>query len=340
MDFVHILAVSVATALGPIAATYALAAIGLNMHFGYTGLLNFGHVGFMLVGAYGVGVGVGTFGLPLWLGFLFGVGCAIVLALLMGIPTLRLRADYLAIATIAIAEVLRMVYRAPFARDLTGGVYGRQNLNADWQSLNPIPSGRYGFGDIPVLNLIPVLKQVTFTHTNLWVMVLGWGMVAAASIVMWMLVHSPWGRVIKGIREDEEAVRSLGKNVFAYKLQSLVIGGVIGALAGCLMAVNQAAITPDMFWPQVTFYVWAMLLLGGAGRTWGPIIGPIVLWFFLSVTDGVVRGLDGMGLLPFISGGELGAVRHALVGLVLVVLIVYRPQGILGDRREMLINVK
>lgn len=328
MDFFSILTTSLTSAIGPVAAIYALALVGLNMHFGYTGLLNFGHVGFMLVGAYGVAISVGTFGLPLSVGVVVAILCAVVLALLIGIPTLRLRADYLAICTIAVAEALRFIYRAPFARDFTGGVFGRQNLSDDFRDLNPFPPGRYGVGDI------------TFSSPHLWTLVVTWSLVLIASLIMWSLMHSPWGRVIKGIREDQDAVRSLGKNVFTYKLQSLVVGGIFGALAGVMIALHQASITPDQFRPQVTFYLWAMLLLGGAGRTLGPIIGSVVMWFLLTFTDETMRALDQMGWLPFITGGEIGAIRHALVGLILVLLIIYRPQGIIGDRREMLVNVK
>ncbi|RCV51675.1 branched-chain amino acid ABC transporter permease [Marinitenerispora sediminis] len=328
MDFLYILATAIETAIGPIAAVYALAAIGLNLHFGYTGLLNFGQVGFMLVGGYGVAVSVSTFGLPLWAGVLASIGCAVLLALLLGIPTLRLRADYLSICTIAVAEVARLVYRAEFARDVTGGVYGLQGFASAFYDANPFPRGDYGIGDI------------SFSARDLWMMIAAWGLVLVASVVMWLLIHSPWGRVIKGIREDEEAVRSLGKNVFAYKMQSLVLGGVFGALAGALIAVNQQTITPDQFMPQVTFYLWAMLLLGGAGRTLGPVLGAVVMWFLLTVFDETLRSLAATGVLPFLQGSDVGALRHAMVGLALLLLIVFRPQGIIGNRKEMLVNVK
>src|SRR6266702_4302807 len=122
MDFLIILGDASRAAIGPEAAIYAMAAIGLNMHFGYTGLLNFGQVGFMLVGAYGAAVAVATFNAPLWAGVLVGVALAILLALLLGVPTLRLRADYLAITTIALGEILRYIYRSNFASPVTGGV--------------------------------------------------------------------------------------------------------------------------------------------------------------------------------------------------------------------------
>ncbi|GAA3743708.1 branched-chain amino acid ABC transporter permease [Salinactinospora qingdaonensis] len=327
MDIIFILSTAVESAIGPIAAVYALAAIGLNMHFGYTGLLNFGQVGFMLVGGYGMAVSVTTFGQPLWVGFLASIGCAIVMALLLGVPTLRLRSDYLAISTIAVAEVARLVYRAPFARDITGGVYGLQDFADGFYAANPL-SGRYELGEL------------SFAGDELWLMLWAWGLVALASAVMWLLIHSPWGRVIKGIREEEDAVRSLGKNVFVYKIQSLILGGVFGALAGAMIALHQQTIVPDQFMPQVSFYLWAILLLGGAGRTLGPVIGAMTMWFLLTVFDELLRSMAGEGLLPFLQSADIGGLRHAVVGLVLVLLIVARPQGIVGNRKEMLVNVK
>lgn len=329
MDIISILADATRASLGPVAAIYALAAIGLNLHFGYTGLLNFGQVGFMLVGAYGVGISVAVFGLPVGVGFLVSLACAVLMALLLGVPTLRLRADYLAITTIATAEVLRLVYRSSFAEPVTAGVYGLQNLSGGFRSLNPFdPGERYGLG------------AINFSGTHLWLMVATWGLVLLLALVTWMLMHSPWGRVIKGIREDEDAVRSLGKNVFAYKMQVLILGGAIGALAGAMMAVHQGSINPDQFKPQVTFFLWAILLLGGAGRVFGPILGSIVFWFLMNFTDGILKELDSMGWLPFLDAPDFGAIQLAFVGLLLVLLIIFRPQGLIGDRKEMLINVK
>ncbi|MEV2274826.1 branched-chain amino acid ABC transporter permease [Nocardiopsis sp. NPDC049922] len=329
MDILSILADSTRSAIGPVAAIYAVAAIGLNLHFGYTGLLNFGQVGFMLVGAYGVGISVAVFDLPLSVGVLMGLACAVALALLLGIPTLRLREDYLAITTIAAAEVLRLLYRAEFADPLTSSVYGLQNLAGDFRALNPFDSSRFY-----------TLGPLSYNGNHLWVLVVTWSLVLLLAGLTWLLMHSPWGRVIKGIREDEEAVRSLGKNVFAYKMQVLVLGGLVGALAGAILAVYQASIAPDQFKPQVTFFLWVILLLGGAGRVFGPVLGSMAFWFLMTFTDGVLKGLGAMGWLPFLSGPDYGALQLAFAGLMLVVLIVFRPQGLIGDRKEMLVNVK
>lgn len=327
------------SATGPSAAAYALLAIGLNMHFGYTGLLNFGQVGFMLVGAYGVAIAVSIFGLSLWTGLLVSVGLATILALLLGAPTLRLRADYLAITTIAAAEILRFIFRASDARPLTGGVYGLRQFAGDFYRLNPIPTGEYG------LTLPPAPYDViamSFSHRRLWVLLVAWSLVALASLFMWALMRSPWGRVIKSIREDEDAARSLGKNVFSYKMQSLVIGGVIGAIGGAVFAITLQTVQPDTFRPELTFYTYTILILGGAARILGPVAGSVVFWFILVGVETFLRRAAAVGLLPaeYFGSGSIGAVRLALVGLGLILLMVYRPQGIFGDRREMQLDVK
>ncbi len=330
MDYLGILGNAVRGMFGPEAAIYALAAVGLNVQFGYTGLLNFGQVAFMLVGAYGVAVGVATFGWSLWLGVLLGIACAVVLAFFLGVPTLRLRGDYLAIATIAAGEVLRYVYRSTYAAPVTGGVFGLRQFANDFFALNPIPPGRYGFG------------PVDFDSRSLWVMIVAWALVALASLLVFLLVRSPWGRVLRSVREDELAARSLGKNVYWFKMQSLILGGVIGAVAGSMLAINVQSVTPDSYNPVVTFYLYAIVILGGAARIFGPILGSIIFWFLITFVDAFLRQAVGSGVIPssIISGADVGAVRFAFVGLGLMLLMVFRPAGILGDRKELRLDVR
>jgi neutral amino acid transport system permease protein len=325
MDILVILADATRAALGPTAAIYALAAIGLNIHFGYTGLLNLGQVGFMLVGAYGMAITVAVYGGPLWAGVLVGLACAVVLAILLGIPTLRLRSDYLAIATIAAGEVLRLTYNAGFAEPVTGGVFGLQQFAGSFYAVNPIAPGSYGVG------------RLAFSERDLWVMLVGWGAVALATLGLYLLIRSPWGRVLRSIREDEEAPRSLGKNVFGYKMQSLVLGGVLGALGGMLLAVDNQAVAPNTFNPVVTFYLYTILILGGRGRALGPALGSVIFWFLLLFLDSALLQAIGAGYIPaqLLSPSDVGSLRFALVGLALMLLLVFRPAGILGDPREM-----
>lgn len=324
MDLVKILTDSLRAAVGVPAAAYALAAVGLNVHFGYTGLLNFGQVAFMMVGAYGTAITVDRGG-PLWLGLLVGVGLAVALGLLLGVPTLRLRADYLAIVTIATAEILRYVTRSRALEPLTGGVFGLQQFADPFYALNPIPPGRYGFGSF------------NFSHRQLWVIAVGWLAVTLALLLLAVLLRSPWGRVLKAIREDEDAARSLGKNVFAYKIQSLVLGGVIGSLAGMLLAIDTQAVNPDTFISVLTFFAYTVLILGGPGRILAPVVGAVIFWFLLQFTDGLLREALAAGWLGnVLEANDAAAVRFALVGLGLILLMVLRPQGILGSREELL----
>lgn len=330
MDFADILGNALRGMIGPEAAIYALAAIGLNVHFGYTGLLNFGQVAFMLVGAYGVAVSVATFGWSLWVGLLVGIACAVVLALILGIPTLRLRGDYLAIATIAAGEVLRYFYRSTYAAPVTGGVYGLRQFADSFYALNPIPPGRYGIG------------FVDFDARSLWVMIVGWTLVVLASLLVYLLIRSPWGRVLKAVREDELAARSLGKNVYWFKMQSLILGGVIGAVAGALLAMSVQSVAPDSYNPVVTFYLYTIMILGGASRIAGPIIGSITFWFVVVFVDAFLRQAVASGTIPnsILDGADVGAVRFAFVGLGLMLLMVFRPAGILGNRKELRLDVR
>lgn len=330
MSLTSVLADSVRGMLGPEAAIYALAAVGLNVHFGYTGLLNFGQVAFLLVGAYGTAVGVATFGWSLWAGVALGLGCAVVLALILGLPTLRLRGDYLAIATIAAGEILRYLYRSDLAEPITGGVYGLRQFATGFFAASPIPPGSYGIG------------SVRFDSRSLWVMVVGWVLVAVASGLVYLLVHSPWGRVLRAVREDELAVRSVGKNVYGYKLQSLVLGGLFGAVAGALLAINVQSVQPDSYNPVLTFNLYAIVILGGASRVLGPALGSVIFWFVVVFVDSALRGATSSGAIPpdVLSGADVGAVRFAFVGLGLMLLMLFRPAGLLGNRRELRLDVR
>jgi branched-chain amino acid transport system permease protein len=324
MDWMQILAAGVLATIGPVTAGYALSAIGLNLQFGYAGLLNFGHVAFMLVGAYGTAMTV-EFGGPLWLGLIVGIVAAVLLGLLLGIPTLRLRADYFAITSIAAAEVLRLVVRSSWSEPLTGGVFGLQGFGGAFHALNPFPTSElYGFG------------QFVVTGRALWVILVGWALVLLSTLLIARLIKSPWGRVLKAIREDEDATRSLGRNVFAYKLQALMIGGAIAGLAGILFALEQQSLHPDAFQPRITFILYVMVILGGAGSIGGAVLGAAVFNFLFFATDALMARLqaniDWIGAI--LSPAEAGLIKYVLVGVALMLLMVFRPQGLLRSRDE------
>ena len=319
-----------AAAIGLETVVFALAAIGLNIHFGYTGLLNFGQAAFVAVAAYGLAIMVSTFGMSLWVGVLTGLVGAVALALLLGAPTLRLRADYLAIVTIAAAEIVRLLFRSVSLRNYTGGSNGLSAFDRDFYALNPYPSGRYGIG------------PVDFNERLTWVLTVGWILVGLSCLIVWALMRSPWGRVLKAIREDEDAVRSLGKNVYSYKMQSLVLGGVLGSLAGFILALGRAAVQPDSFGTETTFFAYTVLILGGAARVFGPVVGAMIFWLVLSLTDNVLNQAVDNGIISssIMTNTQVGQVRFMLVGIALMLLMIYRPQGIFGDKRELALDVR
>jgi branched-chain amino acid transport system permease protein len=164
--------------------------------------------------------------------------------------------------------------------------------------------------------------------------------VALACLFVYLLVRSPWGRVLKAIREDEDAVRSLGKNVYAYKMQSLIIGGVLGCLGGFIYGLGQNSIQPDIFGTDTTFFAYTVLILGGAARVGAPVIGAMLFWVLLSLTDNILNEAIDAGYISFINNTQVGQVRFMLVGLGLMLLMIFRPQGIFGDRREIALDAR
>ena len=330
MDWQTIIDSTLRAFVGREAIIYALAAIGLNMHFGYTGLLNFGQVGFMAVGAYAIAITVNELDLSMWLGLPIGLLAAVVFALLLGLPTLRLRADYLAIVTIAAAEIFRLIVRAASLRDLTGGSSGMTQFARDFYSVNPFSDGRYGFW------------VFRFDERRFWLLVVCWLLVALVSLTVYLLMRSPWGRVLKAIREDEDAARSLGKNVYWYKMQSLIFGGLCGALAGFAFAIGTQSVQPDTYSSPVTFFALTALILGGMARVVGPVIGSIVFWVLLAFTDNVLRQAVNADFIPasIMNPNQVGQVRFMLVGLGLMLLPIFRPQGLFGDKREIQLDAR
>lgn len=325
MDWGEIFADATVAAVGPVAAAYALAAIGLNLQFGYAGLLNIGHVAFMLMGGYGLAITVDAGG-SFWLGIIVGVLAAMALGFLLGGPTLRLRTDYLAIVTISAAEIIRLVARSEWAEPLTNGVFGIQQFAGAFFDLNPFSVNKqYGFGSIQ------------FQGRQLWVMLVGWTMVMLGTLLIWRLIKSPWGRALRAVREDEDAVRSVGKNVFLLKIQTLMIGGALAGLAGMLLVIEQQSVTPDLFLPRITFFLYVIVILGGAGTIMGPVIGAIVFQFLFFFFDGFMKQGQQEGWFgDSLDVTSAQQIKLVLVGVGLMVLMAARPQGLLGKREEQL----
>jgi branched-chain amino acid transport system permease protein len=301
--------------VGLLAATYGIFALGLQLNVGTTGITNFGQAGFMAIGAYTMAILVVKEQWPLGLAMLAGVGLAVVAAILVGLPSLRLRADYFAITTLAFAEIVR--YIADNARSLTNGSQGLLGYNNEWFTLS-LRFGNWlnGHGVHVPSFLFPL-------------MLVSW----AALLVLWLFVsaltRTPWGRVLRAIREDEDAARALGKNTLAYKLQSLALAATLAAVAGFILALDLTLLAPEQFDPVFTVFGYVIVILGGLGSYFGVLVGSVVLMALLEGTRYVE--------LPLASD-RVAAVRFIIVGGVLILLMAFRPQGLFGKRQEMVLG--
>lgn len=324
------------TAISANAIAYMLVATGLNVHFGYTGLLNFGQAGFAAIGAYTLSISISRYDWP----WPISVACVllggVILALLLGIPTLRLRADYLAIVTIAVAEIIRLFLNSVRFTWLTGGNDGLQGFTDFMQKINPFPNDG-----------ITLWVQKVDGY-RLWLMLSGWILLAIVASLVYLLMRSPWGRVLRSIREDEDAARSLGKNVFAYKMQSLMIGGVIGSIGGMWLVLDKQSSQPQDFSTTFTFFSYTIIILGGVARVKGPIIGTMIFLFVIQFVDNLLQQLtkttpsDPSPILPtwIVDSNNFSQIRFIVAGFALALLVVFRPQGIFGDKREQAFDVR
>lgn len=292
------------------AGIYGILALGLNVQWGFTGLFNIGIGGFFLVGAYTSAIltkgkttmHVGGLELPFVFGVLGAGLLAALLAFLIGIPTLRLRDDYLSMATIGIAETLRLV--AMNEQWLTGGVWG----------ITAIPRP---------------MRDIFFENYNLFYASVTVGTMIIVYILVERSVRSPWGRVLKAIREDETVAQAVGKDVFRFKMQALVLGSFFMGVAGSLYAHFMGFISPEAFEPMnATFLVWVMLIVGGSGNSRGAVLGAFLIWAIWSGTEFIAAAL------PPAFGPRAHAARIMLIGLLLMVTLVWRPRGILGEERQ------
>ena len=354
---------------------YTLFALGLNLQWGYAGLINFGHVAFMTVGAYTT-VLLSSQGAPLILAVVAGIAIAALLGLAIGMTTLRLREDYLVIVTIGTSELLRLI--ALNEEWLTRGSFGVRGFPLPLQGFNPNLFQKYLLIGVLTLLAIFAVWQLWRGLRSQWregkeIQGKSYQPTKTASLIIWgaiglgviltvyingcaallnynykaglmllvliavaityygleLLVKSPWGRLLKAIREDEEVATALGKNVFWYKLQAFMLGGAIAGVAGAFYAWQLTTVYPSNFETLITFNVWTMVVLGGAGKNPGALLGAIIFWAYDALTRFYLPRLG------WFSSSEEGAFRVMVIGLILMVLMIWRPQGILGKKEEL-----
>lgn len=301
-----------------LAGIYSIFSLGLNVQWGYTGLFNIGIAGFFCIGAYTSALITSpmpsgiyaqyvhqVFGLDL--PFIFGIiGAAVVcgiIAFLIGIPTLRLKEDYLAISTIGIAETVRLIFNNE--RWLANGPRGLMGLR---QPLSFLVEPRY------------------YNYIYLFVVLISLFIIY---IAIERAIRSPWGRVLRAIREDEVATSMSGKDIFSFKMQSLILGSMIMGIGGALYAHYTKAISPDVFTPLYgTFIIWVMLMVGGCGNNKGAIFGSFVVWAIWILTS------FATDILPTTLKSRAPYIRFLLIGILLEIILLYRPGGFLGEEKK------
>ncbi|PSP91164.1 branched-chain amino acid ABC transporter permease [Halobacteriales archaeon QS_4_66_20] len=365
------------------AAVYAILALALNLQWGYAGLFNVGVVGFMAVGVYTMAIlsrpvapisGPPGFGLPLPIGLIGGVLAAAVIGLVAAIPALRVDDDYFAIITLGLAEIIRIVISSPAADEFRVGSIRTGTGGANGLSLpqNPIHSIYYTDPASPAAGTTPVGDAVfsifEAVHVDPAVVVkITYAGVLVGFVVLYFVFlsrvgNSPYGRVLKAIREDELVANSLGKNTDRFKVETFIVGCALMGLGGILWQGSQGFTSPGNYLPQQTFYIFIALIIGGAGSNTGSIIGGALFAGLLfegprlisrlvdqfltfrsspnNFVDAVVPLLS-LDIGPFIvyALDSIAYLRFILVGSILIYFIHNRPQGLLGHRKEIAASI-
>lgn len=291
------------------AGIYAVMTLALNMQRGFAGLFNIGIAGFWAVGSYTSAIitkgptpdHIGGFNMPFLVGLIAAGLVSGLLALLVGIPTLRLREDYLGITTIGIAEIIRLIFK-----------------NEAWLS-----NGVRGVAAIP-----KPLKDFTGDYYNLFFLLIVILTIALFYYLSEKGIKSPWGRVLRAIREDEEVAKAAGKNVFRYRMEALIFGAFMMGVGGALYAHFTGFISPEAFKPmQTTFIVWIMLIIGGSGNNFGVLIGSLITW-------GIWTGTEFLtGMLPAEFTTQAATLRVILIGVFLELVLLNMPEGLFPEKK-------
>ena len=287
-------------AIGIVALIYALLALGLNLQFGLTRLVNFGIVAFFAVGAYTSGL-LALQGVPLVVSFIAAMLLSAVLALPIGLLSLRLRDDYLAIVTLGFSEAVRITIQQE--EWLTRGVQGLPGLPKMFANLaSP-------WGDVAIFAVLVLITALVV-----------WGTVR--------LARSPFGRLLRAIGDDEAALSALGKDPAWFKVQVFMLGAALFGMSGAFYAHFITFITPEQFIPLITFYVWMGLVMGGTGSVRGALFGTFLLMVFLEGSRFVKDWIPG------VSEVGMASLRLAAVGLALILVTLYRPNGMFGGKSQ------
>ena len=291
------------------ALIFALISLGLNLQWGITGLFNVGVAGFVAIGAYTSALMTtpddaarfGGFDLPIIVGWLGAMLVAGIAAAITGFATLRLKSDYLAITTFGVAVVVQLV--ALNAQSFTGGAFGVGFIPRLFASLAETPF-YFNLANLAVVSAVALVAYLGLQH----------------------LSRSPWGRVLKALREDERAAISLGKSARFYRVQAFAVGGALMGLAGAVQAHFIGFIAPDNYAPMLTFQVWVMLIVGGSGSNAGAVVGSVLVWAIWAGSGACVSWLA-----PSDQQARAAALQITAIGVMLCVILLIRPNGLFGN---------
>jgi branched-chain amino acid transport system permease protein len=292
------------------ALTYGIICLGLNLQWGQTGLFNVGVAGFVAIGAYTSALltsppsaeHAGGFALPIVVGWIAAASVTGLVALAIGALTLRLRADYLAITTFGVAIAIQLV--ALNAQSITGGPFGVAFIPRPFASLQ---------GDALAFNLANLAVVATVT--------------LVVYVALERLVRGPWGRVLRSIREDEAAAAAIGKSANHFRLQAFALGSAVMGLAGAIQGHFIGFIAPDNYLSALTFQVWAMLIVGGAGNNLGALLGAVVVWGLWSASSAAISAL-----FPAEQQARAASLELVIIGVLLAFILVVMPRGLIGER--------
>lgn len=294
------------------ALIFALITLGLNLQWGLTGLFNVGVAGFVAIGAYTSALlttpddvaRFGGFDLPIVIGWLGAMIVAGIAAGVTGFATLRLKSDYLAITTFGVAVVVQLV--ALNAQSVTGGAFGVGFIPRPFARLAETPL-LFNLSNFAIVAVVTLVAYLALQH----------------------LTKSPWGRVLKALREDERAAISLGKSARFYRVQAFAVGGALMGLAGAVQAHFIGFIAPDNYLPMLTFQVWVMLIVGGSGSNKGAVIGSILVWAIWAGSGALTSVLFSAE-----QQARAAALQIVAIGVMLCVILLVRPNGLFGNMAE------
>jgi len=362
-------------------AVFAMAGLALNLHWGYTGLFNVGIAGFMAIGVYVMGIATAPIdpesasaipglGLPVPVGIVLGIVAAALAGLIISLPALRLKADYLAIVTLGFSEIIRLSFSSSTLQQFTIGGYtmgtgGNSGLNLAGDPSRLVRDFyETGFGIAPLdsvsngivtaFNSVGIERVVAInvTYTMLVVLVL-----VLVYFMMWRLGNSPFGRTLRAIREDEETARALGKDTRLLKAKSFAIGCGLLGLAAIFWQGSRGLTTPDTYLIELTVFVWIVVIIGGTGSNTGTVLGAALFVSLLqegprylrnvirnsfevpraptSIADafGSLGGGDPLPLVAYVFE-ELAALQFVILGVVLILIVQRNPKGLMVHRKE------